>query len=91
MILALRQNRYFRMATADPLPLEESAGLKVKTLRPAAWNGIIKWAPEPEWTKLAKIQVFSPLITIQGLTPGPRFDPMPYPKPKLPRSYKKNR
>jgi uncharacterized protein len=27
----------------------------VKTLRPTAWNGIIKWAPEPEWAKLTGV------------------------------------
>jgi hypothetical protein len=35
--------------------LEESAGLKVKTSRPTAWNGIIKSAPEPEWAKLTGV------------------------------------
>jgi hypothetical protein len=58
------------MASADPLPLEGSAGLKVKTSLPTAWNGIIKWAPEPEWVKLAK------LTGIFTLNHKSRFDPI---------------
>jgi len=45
--------------------------MKVKTSPPTAWNGIIKWAPEPEWAKLTK------LTGIFTLNHKSRFDPKP--------------
>jgi len=45
--------------------------MKVKTSPPTAWNGIIKWAPEPEWAKLTR------LTGVFTLNHKSRFDPKP--------------